>query len=186
MKKLAILPALALALLIGACGGAPPNTITTTASGLWEAQLIGGTGPTTLMGFTTQFTVTNFTGEVSQQLDITSFGFFNAGACFAPGVDSQTETGVATLNTNTTGQVTGSMTYAVTSRTNPGTVLTLTTTPNGGVSGTSNGTTTTTGTLTNGVVWGNWSLATNDSTCATGVSSGTFIMCQGTNTCTIP
>jgi hypothetical protein len=188
MKKFAMLVISALLLAICACGGgAPPNTITTTASGEWEAQLLGGTGPTSLMSFVTAFNVTNFTGETAQGLDITSFGFYNSGACFATGITAQSEAGSATLNTNTTGQVTGSLTYAVTSNTNPGTVLTLTAaSPNGGVSGTSNGTTTVNGTLTDGVVWGTWSLTTNDATCATGTSSGTFIMCQGTNTCTIP
>jgi hypothetical protein len=188
MKKFALLAIPALLLVIPACsGGAPPNTITTTSSGEWEAQLLGGTGPTSQMSFVTAFTVTNFTGETAQGLDITSFGFFNSGPCFATGLTAQSETGSATINTSTTGQVTGSMTYIVTSNTNPGTVLTLTAaSPNGGVSGTSNGTTTTNGTLTDGVIWGTWNLATSDSTCASGASSGTFIMCQGTASCTIP
>jgi hypothetical protein len=189
MKKFAILAALAQLLAICACGGgAPANTITTTTSGNWEAQLLEGTGPTSQMNFVTSFNVTNFTGETAQTLDITGFGFFNSGACFATGELAQTESGTATLNTSTAGQVTGSMTFIVNSSTNPGTTLTLTATPpSGGVNGTSNGTTTTTGTLTDGVVWGQWSLTSpSGSTCSSGASSGTFIMCQGTSTCSIP
>jgi hypothetical protein len=189
MKKFAISAALLLLLAICACGGgAPPNTITTTASGNWEAQLLDGTGPTSQMNFITSFTVTNFTGETAQTLDITGFGFYNAGACFDTGLTAQTEAGTATLNTSTAGQVTGSMTFTINSSTNPGTTLTLSAQPpNGGVNGTSNGTTTTTGTLTSGVVWGQWSLTTpSGSACSAGVSSGNFIMCQGATSCTIP
>jgi hypothetical protein len=192
MKNVAILAVLALELAVCSCGYYPPrNSITTTTTGNWEAQLLGGTGPTSQLNFVTSFNFTSFTGEGGQPLDITGFGFFNGGECFQIGEFAESEEGSATLNTSTAGQVTGTMTYVVTSVTN-GNVLTLSTADaahGGGVSGTSNGTTTTTGTLSNGVVWGTWTLKSPDpkSPCNIPQSAGnTFIMCQGTNTCTVP
>ncbi len=186
MKKLAFLIVLALELAVCGCASstlehAPTNTST---SGQWEAQLVGGTGEASKMNFVTGFTVQD-NGAASIALDITSFRFFNLGACFAIGVDGSTETGAASFTTNTgTDQVTGSLTYTVKSITPAGNVLTLTS-PEGGLTGTSNGTTTTTGTLSNGVAVGTWTLTggAGNSTCTGG---GNFIMCQGTNTCTVP
>ena len=183
MKKFAILTLLALELAVCGCGHtSPTNNITTTTSGNWEARLIGGTGQASLLNFVTAFSVTDTTGVSNKPLQITGFSFINAGACFTNGVGAATEDGTATLITSATGQVTGSLTYTVTSVVPAGSVLTLTTNPNGGVSGTSNGTTTTTGTLSNGVVWGDWSL-TGSQGCT---GAGTFVMCQGNNTCTVP
>jgi predicted transcriptional regulator len=66
----------------------------------------------------------------------------------------------------------------VTSISPAGNTLTM----SGNVTGTSNGTPTTTGILSNGVVVGTWTLSggAGDSSCA---GSGNFIMCQGTSTC---
>jgi hypothetical protein len=183
MKSLAILMLLALELAVSGCGTSSPSTVTnTSASGSWEAQLTGGTAEASKLNFVTAFNVTN-----NGPLDITGFNFFNAGACFANGTDVSTETGSASFTTNTgTDQVTGTLTLTVTSTTAPGNVLTLTSYQNG-LTGTSNGTTTTTGTLSNGVAVGKWSL-TADPSCTGPVSpvTGTFIMCQGAATCTVP
>jgi hypothetical protein len=124
----------------------------------------------------TALSVTN-----SGPLDITGFGFINAGACFANGTNGSTQTGSATLVTSSTNAVTGTMTYTVQSVTPAGNTLTL----NGNVTGTSNGTTGTTGTLSGGVVAGTWSLTggQGDSTCT---GQGDFIMCQGAATCVVP
>jgi hypothetical protein len=176
MKKVALL-VLALELAVCGCGNSTPsNTTNTTTSGQWEASLTGGTGEATKLGFVTQFSVTN-TGP----LTITGFGFFNNGACFAPGVNTENETGSASLVTGSTNQVTGTLTYTVTSISPPGNTLTL----NGNLTGTSNGTTTTTGTLSNGVVQGTWTLTggAGDPSCT---GDGTFLMCQGSNHCTAP
>jgi hypothetical protein len=57
----------------------------------------------------------------------------------------------------------------------------------GVLTGTSNGTTTTTGTLSNGVVVGSWSLAPGssaDPACTPISSNAAFVMCQGAATCT--
>lgn len=181
MKKLAFLTLVALAFVSSSCGTSPnTNPISTSATGFWEAKLIGGTGEASKLGFVTAFNVINV-----GPLNITNFSFFNAGACFVHGVNGSTEAGTASFTTNTgTGQVTGSLTYTVTSSTPAGNVLTLTS-PNGGLTGTSNGTTTTTGTMSNGVAVGTWTLTggQGDPSC---VGSGTFIMCQGTATCTVP
>jgi hypothetical protein len=179
MKKVAILALLALEIAVSGCGNSSSTSTTTPPADNWEAQLSGGTGSASELNFVTAFTVSDTISGSSQSLNITGFGFINAGACFVTG---ETESGTASLTTNSTNQVTGSVTYTVTSGTPSGNTLTLTTTPNGGVSATSSGNTTTNGTLSNGIIWGNWQL-TGGTGC---LGSGTFIMCQGTNTCTIP
>lgn len=192
MKKLALL-VLALELAVCGCGNnTPTNTITTSAGGNWEAQLLGAQFPAGQLNFVTTFKVTSTIAGTAQPLDISGVSFFNSQGCFAGGLNSETATGSATLNTASGGTVSGSMTLTITSvgtpTTQAGNVLTLDTT-NGGVSGNSNGTTSTTGTLTNGVVWGTWTLQSSDQACNGGGSTaptGTFIMCQGKNSCTIP
>jgi hypothetical protein len=179
MKKLAFLMVLALELAVCSCGSSTsaPTTTNTATTGNWEAQLTGGADQASLLNFVTSFSVTN-TGP----LNITGFSFINAGKCFANGVNGSTETGTATLITGSANQVTGTLDFTVKSVTPAGNTLSLT----GNLTGTSNGTPTTTGTLSNGVVVGTWTLTggAGDSTCA--VPQGNFVMCQGTNTCTIP
>lgn len=184
MKKLGILVMLALLLAVGGCGNTPTNTVTTTTSGNWETQLIGGTGPTSQLNFVVSFNVTDTTGIPNQPLNITGVGFFNSNQCFTAGNNAETASGTATLNTNSAGQVTGTLKMTITSSTS-GSVLTLV---NGNVTGNSNGTTTTTGTLTNGVVTGNWAVSAGASVpnCAASSPNLTFVMCQGTATCTAP
>jgi hypothetical protein len=176
MNKLAILLVVGMALALSNCANNTPSTVTNTStSGNWEAQLIEGTGQASLLSFVVTFSVTN-----SGPLDIVGFGFFNQGQCFATGLNQQTEKGSAAFTTNTTGQVTGTLNLTVTSSTT-GSVLSL----SGQLTGRSNGTTTTTGTLSNGVVVGTWTL-TNSSIPACNTPQGaspTFIMCQGTATC---
>jgi len=177
MKKLAILMVLALELAVCGCGTTTPtNQINTQTSGNWEVQLIGGTSEASKLNFVTAFSVTN-----SGPLDITGFSFFNNAACFANGVNTSTETGSATLVTGSTTQVTGTLTFTVTSTTPPGNTLTL----NGNLTGTSNGTIGTTGTLSNGIVVGDWQLSggAGDPSCS---AKGTFLMCQGAPTCIAP
>jgi hypothetical protein len=194
MKKFAILAMLALELAVCGCGRSTPlNTVTTTTNGGWEAQLLGGTGPSSQLNFVASFQVTTFSGQANQPLNFTNsdgIGFYNSTPCFAVGEYAENESGNATLNTNSAGQVSGSLNMTITNAYNSN-VLTLTTngTPTGGVSGTSSGTIDTTGTLANGVVWGTWQLTSSDPTCIPpngGKVNGTFIMCQGTTTCTIP
>jgi len=185
MKKVAFPILLGLAVAISSCGtGTPSTTVTTTTSGYWEARLLGGTGAASQLNFVTQFSVTTTNGGSSEPLDITpGYGFINATGCFIPST-SQQESGTATLSTNTSNQVSGSMTYNVASGNPSGNLLTLTTGSNGGVSGTASGVPGVTGSLTNGVVWGTWALSSSSSSNCVG--SGTFVMCQGNATCTIP
>jgi hypothetical protein len=177
MKKLAILLLLALELAVCGCGNSNNSntTASTSTSGNWEVLLTGGTAEASKLNFVTSFTVTN-----SGPLDVTGFSFINAGACFANGTNSSTESGTATLDTSSTTAVTGTLNFTVTSVTPAGNTLALT----GNLTGTSNGTTTTTGILTNGVVTGTWQLTggAGDPSC---VGTGTFLMCQDKNTCTI-
>lgn len=177
MKKVALVVLLALEIAVCGCGNSTPSTTTNTqATGNWEAQLTGGTDQAALLNFVTTFSVTN-----SGPLNITGFGFFNSGVCFATGTNAETESGNASFTTSSTNQVTGTLDLTIKSATNAN-VLTL----NGTLTGTSNGTTTTTGTLSNGVVVGNWTLQTTDPNCtgAPSGSNGTFLMCQDKNTCT--
>lgn len=182
MKKLVVfLVVTGLGAALLACGNnTRTNNITTTTNGNWEAGFSGGTGPTSLLGFVVQFSVTDTTGHANEPLDITNFAFYNAGGCFATGKNEETESGTATLTTASSGQVTGTLDMVVKSDAT-GAALTLT----GNLTGTSNGTTTTTGTLSDGVAWGNWTLTpgSGPSTCSAG---GTYIMCQGATTCTVP
>lgn len=170
MKKLAVLMVLALELAVCGCGTTPPSTVTNTQTiGNWEAQMIGGTGAASQLNFVTSFNVTN-----GGPLSDVAVGFYNAGACFATGENVQNGSGTASFTTNqSTEQVTGSLTFMVTSIIPSGNVLTLTSYPDG-LTGTSNGTSSTTGTLTNGIVVGTWTL-TGSSSCT---ANGTFTMCQ--------
>ena len=180
MKKLALVALLALELAVSGCGtsGAPSTTTNTQAAGNWEAQLTGGTDQASLLNFVTTFTVTN-----NGPLDVTGFGFFNAGSCFVTGTNAETVSGNASFTTSSTNTVTGTLTLTVTSATN-GSVLTLGTPTAATLTGTSNGTTTTTGTLSNGVVVGQWSLSPGTGITGCNAASGNFIMCQATATCT--
>lgn len=174
MKKLALAAMLALELAICGCGtsGGTPDTTNTQATGNWEAQLTGGTDQASLLNFVTSFTVTN-----SGPLNVTGFGFFNSGACFATGTNAEKVSGNADFTTSSTNSVTGTLDLTITSSTT-GSSLKL----SGTLTGTSNGSTTTTGTLSNGVVVGNWTLAAGGSNCS-GTQQGTFTMCQGKATC---
>ncbi|HXJ85545.1 MAG TPA: hypothetical protein VMS18_01910 [Candidatus Binatia bacterium] len=177
MKKLALVALLAVELVVCGCGASnnTSNETNTQATGNWEAQLTGGTDQAALLNFVTSFTVTN-----SGPLDITGFGFFNAGACFATGTDAENVTGNANFTTSSTTSVTGTLNLTIKSSTN-GSVLTLNP---GDLTGTSNGTTSTTGTLSNGVVVGTWSLTPGSGLNGCSSASGTYILCQDKATCT--
>jgi hypothetical protein len=181
MKKLALLALVALEICVCGCGNSTPTSTINTQSGNsnWEAKLSGGQGQDTLLNFLTSFSV----GSGGGTLDVTAFSFLNSGQCFPSTI---TASGSAVLTTNSSDQVTGTMTFTVTSAS---TTLSL----NGNVTGTSNGSTSTTGNLTNGVVQGTWTLSTSEPGC-TAVGTGTgsnqngppFLMCQGAATCTVP
>jgi len=178
ISTLAVLLLVALGIALCACSNTPnTNTINnTTTNGNWEARLIGGTEQASLLDFVVTFSVTNI-----GPLDITGFGFINNGACFATGLNQVNYNGNASFTTDNAGNVTGTLSLNVISINPPGNSLSL----SGNLTGTSNGTTTTVGTLTNGVVVGNWTLTggAGDSSCA---GSGSFVMCQGNSTCTAP
>jgi hypothetical protein len=176
MKKLALLALVALEICVCGCGNNAPNSniITQAGSSNWEATLSGGEGQDTLLDFVTTFSA----DEGGSSFTVTAFSFINQGACFPAAL---TASGSSVLTTNSSDQVTGTLTFNVTSATS---TLTL----NGNVTGTSSGTTGTTGNLSNGVVQGTWSLTTNDSNCAptSAKATGPFLMCQGAATCTVP
>jgi hypothetical protein len=187
MKTLAVLLVVALAVLLLSCAGNTRTTnITTTTNGQWETALSGGVGQTSLLDFVVQFSVTDTTGHANQSLDITSVAFYNDGGCFTTGLNEETYSGDATLTTASDGDVTGTLNLVIKSDAT-GAALTLTGT---GLTGTSSGTPTTTGTLSDGVVWGTWTLTpgSGPAECTTPANAGsaTFVMCQGKSTCTIP
>jgi hypothetical protein len=154
MKEVAIL--LLAALMLNGCGSSTPTT-QTAASGVWSADLPGGTGEASGFSFTTQFTVN---GDGS--LNITYFQFLTNGTCFP--ITGGTQTGSMVLTTNTsTNAVTGTFTYSVASGSN---TLTL----NGTVTGTASATT-----LTGGSITGTWSV-TGGTGCS--ASAQSFTMTQ--------
>ena len=77
------------------------------------------------------------------------------------------------------------MTYTVNSNVPPASLLTLTSYANG-FTGISTATQNQTGTLSDGVVVGTWTLTNNDSSNTDCTGGGTFIMCQAAATCTAP
>ena len=175
MKKLFLL-VLALELAVCGCGNSTPTNVTNTSTtGSWEAQLIGGTQQASQLNFVVSFNVEN-----SGPLDITGFSFFNNGACFTNTINQVTTSGSASFTTSSTDAVTGTLSLTANSVTPAGNSLVL----NGNLTGTSNGTTTTTGTLSNGVVVGTWSLSGGQGDPSCDNQKGTFIMCQGNTTCT--
>lgn len=182
MNKLAVVVLLALGLGVLACGTSPStsNNVTTTTNGNWEAQLTGGSQQTALMDFVVTFSVTYTTGGSNEPLDVTAFSIINSGSCFDVGKDVESVSGTATLNTATSGEVTGQFTMTIDSA-DGSNELALT----GNLTGTSNGTITNEGTLSNGVVAGTWSLTKQSGACI-GNPSGQFVMCQGASTCTVP
>ncbi len=182
MKKLAFLIGLALELAVCGCGThtIANTTPSTTTSGSWEAELTGGTDQASLLNFVTTFSLNNNNTITSGPLTITGFSFINAGKCFANGIDATTQSGTATLVTSSADQVTGSLSFKVLSITPSGNTLSM----SGSLTGTSNGTVTTAGTLSNGVVVGTWSLTGGGGDASCGQQGGSFIMCQGANTCT--
>jgi hypothetical protein len=137
------------------------------ASGIWSAELFGGSGSATGFSFTTEFTV-NPDGDLS----LTYFEFLNNTPCFP--LDGGSPNGKMNLTTinQATGQVTGTFSFTVLG--NGGDTLTL----NGNVTGTEvNGTPP----LSGGSVTGTWSI--KGSSGCTG-SSGNFTMTQSTSTST--
>jgi hypothetical protein len=188
MKKLAFLALLGLSLAVYGCGSRNLDTTrtNTTASGEWEAHVDGGLGSASELNFVTAFSVTDNGSGTNLSLEITSFSFINAGKCFPNGIDTSSQKGNTTFSTITgTDQVVGQMSYTVGSNVPPGSLLTLSSYTNG-FTGISTATQNQTGTLSNGVVVGTWTLTNNDSSNTDCTGNGTFIMCQAAATCTAP
>ena len=167
MKKLAILALLALEVAVCSCGNSSntSTTPTTSASGNWQAVLVGGAGQGGTLDFVTTFSV----GSGGGALDITALSFLTSNLCFQSG---QTASGNATLTTDSSNNVTGTLTLTVNSGTPAGNTLTL----NGDtVTGTSNG-----GKLTGGKITGTWSLTGGQGDASCSVTNGTFTLTQST------
>lgn len=177
MRMLAILIVLAMGLATSGCGTNNQSSgNNTSAGGDWEAQLYGGTGQASLLNFIVSFSVVN-----SGPLDITGFAYFNQGACFSTDRKSNSATGDAKFTTTNAGKVSGTLNLTVTSKVD-GSILALT----GELTGTSNATPTSTGTLSDGVVVGKWTLSPGVNTPNCNAGSGTFVMCQNAATCQAP
>jgi hypothetical protein len=138
MKEVAVL--LLVTLMLNGCNSSSTPSAQTAATGVWSADLPGGTGGASGFSFTTQFTV-NSNGS----LNITYFQFLTSGTCFP--VTGGTQTGSMVLTTNTSNNtVSGPFTFTVQSG---GNTLTL----NGNVTGTVSATT-----LSGGSITGTWSV----------------------------
>ena len=153
MRVVAILVLVA---FLCACGSSNP-TPQNAATGIWSADLPGGSGETSGFSFTTQFTV-NSDGTLS----VNFFQFLNTGTCFP--VSGGTESGKMILTANTVNfTVTGTVNFVVKSTTS---TLTL----NGTVTGSQAGTV-----LSGGAATGNWTLTGSGGCSAAG---GSFTMTQ--------
>lgn len=165
MKEVAIL--LLVALLLNGCGTSATAT-QTAASGTWQAVSGGGVGPASGFTFVTSFSVAGAGGA----LNISSFQFLTAGACFD--VNGETPTGTMTLVENpNTYAVTGTLNdFTVESR---GNMLVL----NGTVTGTENGLNGTT--LTGAVVTGTWVFTGSGTPAGCDDTVGSFTMTQSSS-----
>jgi|SRR5271170_1456241 len=167
MKQCAILLLLAMTLMLGGCGSNPAS-VQKGASGIWLAELTGGTGKASGFSFITEFTVNG-----NATLSIATFQFLTANGssseCFP--LNGGTVVGVMPLTVESNDSVVGTITYTVT---DVGNTLVLT----GNVTGTAtqNGSgTNVTYTLTSAEISGNWSLKGSGACNATG---GNFNMTQ--------
>jgi hypothetical protein len=163
MKPVAIL--LLLALGLSGCGGNSSSATQQAAGGIWQAQMLGGEGQASGFSFDSQFSVSGSGGSLS----ISSFEFLTAGSCFP--LDGGTVSGSMMLTLNqTTYEVTGPISFAVSSG---GNTLTLT----GSVTGTENGVNGTT--LSGGMATGTWSLT--GGTGCNDLTGGSFTMTQSSS-----
>lgn len=187
MKKLAFLALLAIAALISSCGSHTIQPIpTSTTSGNWQAQLVGGIPPATGLSFLINFYFSTQNGNGAGPITVNDpISFLNTNSCFQGVIAGASGTAQLVNNTNT-GQITGNMTLTITGAGPSGqTVLTLTANPpSGGVLGTASSS----GTMSNGVVTGTWTMTNPGSStngCSTTSTSAppTFIMCQNAATC---
>jgi hypothetical protein len=170
MKKFALLALVALEILVCACGTSTNSTTpvtTTSASGNWQASLVGGRGQSGALDFVTSFSV----GQGGGTLSFTALTFLTTNSCFVSG---QSVSGNATLTTDSSNNVTGTLNITVNSGTPSGNSLILSGTT---VTGTSNK-----GVLTSGKVTGTWTLTggNGDSTCSESQPQ-TFTLTQSTS-----
>jgi hypothetical protein len=164
-RAVAIAALLAFAAWGSGCNGTNLPNAQNEASGLWQANLTGGSGSSSGLSFNVEFQVTAPSGPLS----ITNFQFLNSisGGCFP--VTGVTPNGTLDVTYNSAFQITGTFSFTVV---NSGNTLTLTSTS---VSGTLNGTT-----ITNGLIQGTWSLQGSGSGCTS--TNGQFTMTQSGST----
>jgi hypothetical protein len=169
MKQVALL--LLVALMLNGCGSNPP-TVQSTAGGVWQAELLGGSGDDSGYSFITEFTLNN-----DNSLSISSFQFITENNpsdtgdtdCFP--INGGTISGTIPLTVNSNDTVTGTITFVVKNGAN---TLTL----DGTVTGTAIvGSQNSSATLTGATMSGNWTL-TGSSGC--NGAGGSFTMAQPT------
>lgn len=168
MKEVAIL--LVAALMFSGCNN-NQTTVQQASGAIWQAQLIGGVGPSSGFSFVTQFT---FNGNGAFSFD--TFQFLNNGSCFPfTGVTPSGSLTNFTVNQSTLA-ATGDFSLTVQSS---GNTLTLT--------GPLIGTATETGpmgnntiTLSSASVTGNWTFTSGDTSGGCIDASGSFTMTEST------
>jgi hypothetical protein len=193
MKKLAFLTLLAIAALISSCGSKTIQSIpTSSTSGNWEAQLVGGAPPASGLSFLINFYFDTQNGNGSGPITINDFSFINANTCF-PSIAKLS--GTAQLNNDlNTGKITGSFTLTIVSGAVPQasgsggpSTLTLTADPGATPAGEIIGNANSSGVMSNGAANGYWTM-TNAQVSACNAGGGTvqpsFLMCQNAATCT--
>ena len=160
MKEVAIL--LLLALMLNGCGSTTA-TVQTASGGVWQSEMIGGEGAASGLSFITQFTAAS-----DGTLSVSNFQFLTQvdGGCFPVTVQTS-PTGNLQANFNAADQVVSPFSFSFVVL-GMGNTLTLTGTT---MTGTLN---TTTNTLSNGIITGNWTVQ-GGTGCNT---SGQFTMTQ--------
>jgi hypothetical protein len=173
MKEVAVL--LFMALMLTGCGS--NNSPVQQASGaIWQAQLLGGSGPASGLSFITEFTI-NGNGALDISQD---FQLLNQGTCL-PVTGASAAGSITNLDVvSTSGEVTGDFSFTVQGN---GNTLSLT----GNLIGTETGAefgTSNVGTFTAATITGTWTLA-GSSTCteAAGDTSFTMTLCTSGGSC---
>ena len=157
MRKVALVPILALSILWAGCGSSSSSTAVSSNTSIWQASLLQATGAPTAFDFITTLSISGSGG-----LSVSNLTFITSDPCFVSGA---TANGTASFTVDTTtNAVTGTLTYNVQSGTPSGSALQLT----GTVVGTESG-----GALSSGAtVTGTWTL-TGAAGCTDG---GSFTM----------
>jgi hypothetical protein len=162
MKEVAIL--LLLALMLNGCSG-KSSPVEVSSGSVWGTEMVGGIGTSSGFSFVVQFTLSG------TNMSINNFQLDNSDTCF--GTATTIPAGILNITANSADQVSGTLSFTMTSA--AGDIVTLTSTSVTGTGSTaSNG-----APLTGGVIVGTWALVpAGGGSCV--AASGSFTMTEST------